>query len=71
MSRPFAKYRLEGPDAEKALSWICANDIAVEPGRLVYTQLCNQRGGIEADLTVCRPGRGSILHRYRHRLGGA
>ena len=50
----FAKYRLEGPDAEKALSWICANDIAVEPGRLVYTQLCNQRGGIEADLTVCR-----------------
>ena len=50
----FAKYLLDGPDAEKALSWICANDIAVPPGRLVYTQLCNQRGGIEADLTVCR-----------------
>ncbi len=50
----FAKYLLAGPGAEKALSWICANDIAVPPGRLVYTQLCNQRGGIEADLTVCR-----------------
>ena len=28
--------------------------MAVPPGRLIYTQLCNQRGGIEADLTVCR-----------------
>ncbi|MED5279372.1 MAG: aminomethyltransferase family protein, partial [Verrucomicrobiota bacterium] len=50
----FAKYRVDGPDAERALSWVCANDVAVQPGRLVYTQLCNQRGGIEADLTVCR-----------------
>ena len=50
----FAKYRVDGPDAERALSWVCANDVAVPPGRLVYTQLCNKRGGIEADLTVCR-----------------
>lgn len=50
----FAKYRVEGSDAEKALSWICANNINIEPGRLVYTQLCNKHGGIEADLTVCR-----------------
>ena len=50
----FAKYRVDGPDAERALSWVCANDVAVPPGRLIYTQLCNQRGGIEADLTVCR-----------------
>ena len=49
----FAKYRVDGPDAERALSWVCANDVAVPPGRLIYTQLCNQRGGIEAD-TVCR-----------------
>lgn len=50
----FAKFLLEGPDAAHAVSWICANSIPTEPGRLVYTQLCNQRGGIEADLTVCR-----------------
>ncbi|MEE2941871.1 MAG: FAD-dependent oxidoreductase [Verrucomicrobiota bacterium] len=50
----FAKFQVTGPDAEKALSWVCANDVSVPPGRLVYTQLCNQRGGIEADLTVCR-----------------
>jgi 4-methylaminobutanoate oxidase (formaldehyde-forming) len=50
----FAKYEMTGPDALKALDWICANDIAKPPGRLTYTQLLNTRGGIEADLTVAR-----------------
>ncbi|MBL4863512.1 MAG: FAD-dependent oxidoreductase [Rhodobiaceae bacterium] len=50
----FAKFRVEGPDAEAVLQHICANDIAVAPGRIVYTQWLNDRGGIEADLTVTR-----------------
>ncbi len=50
----FGKIRVEGRDAEKVLQNICANDIAVEPGRLVYTQFLNDRGGIEADVTVAR-----------------
>jgi glycine cleavage system T protein len=50
----FAKFRLQGKDAERVLNQICANDIAVAPGRLVYTQWLNQAGGIEADLTVTR-----------------
>jgi len=50
----FAKFRVEGPDAEAVLQRICANDVAVEPGRIVYTQWLNARGGIEADLTVAR-----------------
>jgi glycine cleavage system T protein len=50
----FAKFVVEGPDAEQVLSRICANDIAVAPGRVVYTQWLNARGGIEADLTVTR-----------------
>ncbi|HWK68688.1 MAG TPA: FAD-dependent oxidoreductase [Rhizobiaceae bacterium] len=50
----FAKYELAGPDALKALDWICANDIQKPVGRLTYTQLLNRRGGIEADLTVAR-----------------
>ncbi|MCA0339522.1 MAG: FAD-dependent oxidoreductase, partial [Proteobacteria bacterium] len=50
----FAKYELTGPDAGKALDWICANDVAKPAGRLTYTQLLNSRGGIEADLTVAR-----------------
>ncbi len=50
----FAKFLMVGHDAEAALSWICANDIAKPPGRLTYTQMLNARGGIECDLTVAR-----------------
>jgi 4-methylaminobutanoate oxidase (formaldehyde-forming) len=52
----FAKFLLLGRDAEAALSWICANDVAREPGTLTYTQMLNARGGIECDLTVARLG---------------
>ncbi len=50
----FAKFILKGPDAESALSWIAANDVARAPGSLVYTQMLNDHGGIECDLTVAR-----------------
>ena len=50
----FAKFLLQGRDAEAALQRLCANDVAVAPGRIVYTQMLNQRGGIESDLTVTR-----------------
>ena len=50
----FAKFMVVGRDAEAALSWICANDVAKKPGSLTYTQMLNSRGGIEADLTVAR-----------------
>ncbi len=50
----FAKFRMVGRDAEAALSWIAANDVAKPPGALTYTQMLNARGGIECDLTVAR-----------------
>jgi 4-methylaminobutanoate oxidase (formaldehyde-forming) len=50
----FVKIRVEGPDAVSALNEICANEIDVPNGKAVYTQWCNERGGIEADLTVTR-----------------
>ncbi|HEY0291693.1 MAG TPA: FAD-dependent oxidoreductase [Hansschlegelia sp.] len=50
----FAKFMMVGRDAERALSWICANDVAKPVGSLVYTQMLNARGGIECDLTVMR-----------------
>ncbi len=50
----FAKFIMIGRDAEAALSWICANDVAKAPGSLTYTQMLNARGGIECDLTVAR-----------------
>jgi glycine cleavage system T protein len=51
---PFGKIRVEGRDAEAVLQRICANDVAIAPGRIVYTQWLNARGGIEADVTITR-----------------
>jgi len=50
----FAKFRLEGRDALTVLNRVCANNVDVGAGRVVYTQWLNERGGIEADLTVTR-----------------
>lgn len=50
----FGKIRVEGRDALTFLQRLCANDMDVAPGRIVYTQMLNARGGIECDLTVTR-----------------
>jgi 4-methylaminobutanoate oxidase (formaldehyde-forming) len=50
----FGKIMVKGRDAEELLQWLCTADVAVEPGRVVYTGLLNHRGGYEADLTVTR-----------------
>lgn len=50
----FGKIRVEGRDAENFLNRICGADVAVAPGRIVYTQFLNAQGGIEADVTVTR-----------------
>jgi sarcosine dehydrogenase len=50
----FAKFRLSGPDAETVLSQIAANDVRKVDGAIIYTQMLNDGGGIEADLTVVR-----------------
>lgn len=50
----FGKIRVEGRDANAFLQKLCANDMDVAPGKIVYTQMLNQRGGIESDLTVSR-----------------
>ena len=56
----FAKIDVRGPGAAAALSRLCANDVAGDVGRAVYTQLLNDGGGIEADLTVTRVGEESF-----------
>lgn len=50
----FGKIRVEGRDALPFLQRLCANDMDVAAGRIVYTQMLNARGGIESDLTVTR-----------------
>jgi glycine cleavage system T protein len=56
----FAKFLVQGPDAEKVLNHLCANNVSVPVGKVVYTQWLNARGGIEADLTITR----EALDRY-------
>ncbi|HEX9790028.1 MAG TPA: FAD-dependent oxidoreductase, partial [Kiloniellales bacterium] len=50
----FAKFLVQGPDSENILLTVCSNDLAIPPGRVVYTPWLNERGGIEADVTVSR-----------------
>ncbi|MEQ8255958.1 MAG: FAD-dependent oxidoreductase [Roseovarius confluentis] len=50
----FGKIRVEGPDAEVFLNHIGGGDYSVPNGKIVYTQFLNDRGGIEADVTVTR-----------------
>ena len=50
----FAKFALKGPDALAALNGICANNVDKPVGALTYTQMLDDNGGIQCDLTVCR-----------------
>src|SRR5271165_5385096 len=50
----FGKLLVVGPDAETVLQRLCTADVAVGPGRTVYTGMLNERAGYEADVTVTR-----------------
>jgi 4-methylaminobutanoate oxidase (formaldehyde-forming) len=50
----FSKFVLKGRDALAVLQRLCANEIDVASGRIVYTAMLNARGGFESDLTVIR-----------------
>lgn len=57
----FSKFLLQGRDAEAVLQRLCANDVAVPDGHMVYTGLLNPRGGYESDLTITRLARDRYL----------
>ena len=50
----FTKFEVRGPGALAQLQRIAANDLDRPDGSVIYTQLCNEKGGIEADLTIVR-----------------
>ena len=50
----FSKFVLKGRDALAVLQRLCANEIDVAPGRMVYTAMLNAKGGFESDLTIIR-----------------
>jgi len=50
----FCKFEVEGPGALGFLNRLCANQIDRPVGKVVYTQMCNDRGTIECDMTIGR-----------------
>ncbi|HAP75327.1 MAG TPA: sarcosine dehydrogenase [Acidimicrobiaceae bacterium] len=52
----FAKFEISGPGANDAVQWLSVADMNKPVGSVIYTQLCNERGGIECDLTMTRTG---------------
>ena len=58
------KFLVQGRDAEAVLQNLCANDVAVPVGKVVYTPVLNNRGGFETDVTVTRLFREFFFYRY-------
>ncbi len=50
----FGKLRVEGRGAEAFMNHVAGSDLSVAPGKIVYSQFLNARGGIEADVTITR-----------------
>lgn len=52
----FSKFEISGPGALAFLQWLAAANVDRREDAVVYTQMLNRRGGIEADLTIMRRG---------------
>lgn len=52
----FAKFRVSGPGACEFLQYMAVNNVDKATGSLTYTQLCDDKGGIQSDLTIARLG---------------
>ncbi len=50
----FAKIEISGEGAAPFVESLCANRVARDVGAITYTQMLNERGGIECDFTVTR-----------------
>jgi glycine cleavage system T protein len=50
----FSKIEVAGPGAADFLEHLCDNGVARDVGAVTYTQMLNERGGIECDFTVTR-----------------
>jgi aminomethyltransferase len=51
---PFNKIEVIGDDAGEFLQYLCTNDIDLDVGSIRYTMMCNEGGGVRADITVTR-----------------
>lgn len=53
----FAKYEIVGPGVLEALQYLCVSNMDKPIGTVIYTQMCNELGGVEADVTFIRLGK--------------
>jgi glycine cleavage system aminomethyltransferase T/glycine/D-amino acid oxidase-like deaminating enzyme len=51
---PLTRLEVDGPGALAWLQWLATNQLDRPPGSVVYTLLCDERGGIVSDITVTR-----------------
>ena len=56
----FSKFEITGIRSLEGLQHLCAGDMDMRPGQSKYTVMLNERGGIEADVTVSRTGSNSF-----------
>jgi glycine cleavage system aminomethyltransferase T len=63
----FAIFDVTGPAALDVVQSLAVAQLDVQPGRVVYTSLLEERGGFKADLTIMRLG----AQRFRVVTGGA
>jgi aminomethyltransferase len=52
----FNKMEVVGPDAGEFVQTLCTNDMDLDVGQVRYTLMCNEGGGVRADITVTRTG---------------
>ena len=52
----FSKFELAGSGALDAVQYLAVSNMDRPVGSVIYTQLCNENGGIEADVTITRLG---------------
>jgi len=68
----FGKLHISGSGAEAAMEWCASSEIATaNAGQVIYTQMLNDRGGIESDLTIVPLPNSSTLERAFYVVTGS
>ncbi|EMA47898.1 GcvT family protein [Halococcus saccharolyticus] len=57
----FNKMEIVGSNAGEFLQYLCTNDMDLDVGQIRYTLMCNEGGGVRADITVTRVGEDRYL----------
>jgi aminomethyltransferase len=58
---PFNKMEVVGSEAGAFIQRLCTNDMDLDVGDVKYTLMCNEGGGVRADITVTRTGEDRYL----------